>query len=205
MRQTDYANIMPDTSPKPSHPLDTLLKGVVMPFSYLNPFSTHQENVGARRKLIKSFKAKANAKRRPTEKFADWLTGRFGTVTFLILNAIWFFVWIVINTGLVPVVKPFDPFPFGLLTMVVSLEAIFLAIIVLISQNREAHIAELREEIELQIDTITETELTKLINLMVKLMEKQGINVNDDPQLKQMLRPVDSEALERNLEKELGN
>lgn len=197
---------MPDSPQKPAPSLkDALFKGIITPFSYLNPFAPHLENVSARRKLIKTFKAKANAKRTPAEKFADWLTARFGSVLFLSLNALWFAVWIGINTGLVPGVEPFDPFPFGLLTMVVSLEAIFLAIIVLISQNREARVAELREEIELQIDTITETEMTKLINLVVKLMEKQGINVDDDPQLKQMLRPIDNEALERNLEEELGN
>jgi uncharacterized membrane protein len=197
---------MPDSPQKPAPSLkDALFKGIITPFSYLNPFAPHTENVSARRKLIKTFKAKANAKRTPAEKFADWLTARFGSVLFLSLNALWFAVWIGINTGLVPGVEPFDPFPFGLLTMVVSLEAIFLAIIVLISQNREARVAELREEIELQIDTITETEMTKLINLVVKLMEKQGINVDDDPQLKQMLRPIDNEALERNLEEELGN
>lgn len=178
---------------------------LVNPFTYLSPLSSPQENVKTRRKLIKSFKAKANAKRTPAEKFADWLTAKFGSVTFLVLNAIWFIVWILINTDKVPGITPFDPYPFGFLTMVVSLEAIFLAIIVLISQNREARVDELREEIELQINTLAETELTKLISLMVQLMEKQGIKVDDDPQIKKMLRPMDNAALERALEKELEN
>src|SRR5687768_109734 len=133
----------------------------------LNPKLSHQDNVESRRRVIKSFKAKADAKRTPAEKFADWLTTKFGSVTFLAVNALWFVTWILINTGKVPVIAPFDPYPFGFLTMVVSLEAIFLAIIVLISQNREARIGELREEIELQISTISESELTKLIGLMV--------------------------------------
>jgi len=189
----------------PAQPKPSPLMGVLNSFSYLNPFAPHQENVKSRRQFIKSFKAKADAKRTPAEKFADWLTAKFGSVWFLALNALWFFVWILINTGLVPGVEPFDPFPFGLLTMVVSLEAIFLAIVVLISQNREARIGELREEIELQIDTITETEMTKLINLMVMLMEKEGIKVDNDPELKRMLKPTDNNALERSLEKELGS
>lgn len=169
----------------------------------ITPHASHQENYNNRRRVIKSFKAKANAKRSPAEKFADWLTSKFGSVVFLSLNAIWFLVWILINTGLIPGVEPFDEFPFGLLTMVVSLEAIFLAIIVLISQNREARIGELREEIELQISTISETEITKLIHLIKILLEKQGVKVDEDPELQKMLKPINNEALERRLEEEL--
>lgn len=173
--------------------------------SAVTPHLSHQENLKSRRSVIKSFKAKANAKRSPSEKFADMLTTKFGSVGFLSLNALWFAIWISINTGLVPGVEPFDPFPFGLLTMVVSLEAIFLAIIVLISQNREARIAELREEIDLQINTITESEITKLIHCLTLLLKKQGISLEDDPELQKMLKPIDNEALQRQLEKELDN
>ena len=87
--------------------------------------------------------------------------------------------------------------------MIVSLEAICLALIVLISQNREARIAELREEVDLQINTITENELTKAIYLMTILMEKNGINIDDDPELKEMLLPVRSEEIERHLLEQL--
>lgn len=172
-------------------------------FSVMNPFMSHQDNLKSRRKAIKSFKAKANANRSNSEKFADLLTAKFGSVAFLSLNALWFIVWITINTGMIPAIEPFDPFPFGLLTMVVSLEAIFLAIIVLISQNREARINELREEIDLQINTITESEITKLIHCLTLLLEKQGISLKDDPELQQMLKPINNEALQRQLEKEL--
>ena len=174
------------------------------PLNVLTPLLPHEETVQRRRRAIKSFKAKADAKRTPVEKFADFLTAKFGTVTFLALNFIWFTVWILINTGKIPSVEMFDPFPFGLLTMIVSLEAIGLAIIVLISQNREARISELREEIELQLNTISETEVTKLINLMALLLEKQGFKIDDDPELKKMLKPIDSAELARQLENELA-
>lgn len=173
------------------------------PLNVLAPLLSHQDSVQKRRKVIKSFKAKADAKRSTTEKFADLLTAKFGTVAFLTLNIIWFIGWIVINTGHVPSIEVFDPFPFGLLTMIVSLEAIGLAIIVLISQNREARVNELREEIELQLSTIAEGELTKLINLTILLLEKEGVSITDDPELKKMLRPIDSAELERRLEQEL--
>jgi uncharacterized membrane protein len=173
------------------------------PLNVLSPLLSHQETVQRRRKAIKSFKAKADAKRTATEKFADLLTAKFGTITFLALNFIWFTVWITINTGNFFGVREFDPFPFGLLTMIVSLEAIGLAIVVLISQNREARISELREEIELQLNTVSEGEVTKLINLMALLLEKQGVDISNDPELKRMLKPMDSAEMIRQLEEEL--
>lgn len=173
------------------------------PLNPLNILQPHQETVRSRRKAIRSFKAKADAKRIATEKFADLLTVKFGTVTFLTLNFVWFIAWILINTGKIPGIEPFDPFPFGLLTMIVSLEAIGLAIIVLISQNREARVSELREEIELQLNTISEGEVTKLIGLMAILLEKQGVNIQDDPELKKMLKPIDAAEMISQLEQEL--
>ena len=162
----------------------------------------HEIQTKHHRLVIQSFRAKADAKRTLSDKFADALTAKFGTVVFLGLNALWFLVWIVINTGLVPGVEPFDPFPFGLLTMIVSLEAIFLAIIVLISQNRAAKIAELREEVDLQINSIAETEISKTIVLLGLLLEKNGIKI-DDPDIADMARPIRSSDIQRMLEKQL--
>lgn len=155
--------------------------------------------------MAQSFKAKADAKRSATEKFADWMTRHFGSIVFLTLNALWFGVWVLVNTGVLPIIKPFDPFPFGLLTMIVSLEAIFLAIIVLISQNREAKIADVREELDLQINMMSEEEISKIIELLVKLLEKQGVSVADDPQIQKMIKPSSGADIERKLEKELDS
>jgi len=163
---------------------------------------THEIQTKRHRLVVQSFKAKADARRTLSDRFADKLTAKFGTVVFLGLNALWFFVWIVINMGLVPGVEPFDPFPFGLLTMIVSLEAIFLAIIVLISQNRAAKIAELREEVDLQINSIAETEISKTIVLLGLLLEKNGIKI-DDPDIADMARPIRSSDIQRMLEKQL--
>jgi len=152
---------------------------------------------------IKSIKAKANLKRNWIEKIADLLTQRFGTVLFLSLNVIWFIAWLLINLGLISGVKPFDPFPFGLLTMIVSLEAIFLAIIVLISQNREEKITDLREEINLQIGIYSERELSKVLELMVLLLKKNNIDVSEDKQIQRMLKPFDMNRVEKVLEEQV--
>lgn len=153
--------------------------------------------------LIKSFQAQANANRTLPEKIADVITAKSGSMAFLFLNVIWFSVWIVINLGWIPSIEPFDPFPFGLLTMVVSLEAIILAIVVLISQNRAGSIADVRGESDLQMDTITEHELTKLLQMVATLQEKQGIDTSKDEELQEMLKPIDIQKIESEMEKEM--
>jgi uncharacterized membrane protein len=153
--------------------------------------------------IRRSLKARANAKRSLVERWADHLTIGFGSMVFLVVNCLWFAVWIVINLGLIPGLPAFDPFPFGLLTMVVSLEAIILAIIVLISQNRAARIADLREEVALQVEEISEQEVTKLLKLMVMLLEKQGVDLSLDQELRAMLQTTDTEKLTEALEKEV--
>ncbi len=164
-----------------------------------------QRRFKSRKRTIESFEAHANIDRSITEKLADFLTSRLGSMGFLILNAIWFSSWIVINTGNIPGIHIFDPFPFGLLTMIVSLEAIFLAIIVLISQNRAAKIDDLRDEIDLYINTIAEEEITKSIELLILLLKKHNIDVSKDPELKQMLEPTDKADIQKRLEQQIGS
>ena len=153
---------------------------------------------------IKSVKGRADQRRRLSERIADVLTLGFGSMAFLVINVVWFIVWIVINVGLIPGIEPFDPFPFGFLTMVVSLEAIALAIIVLMSQNRAAKIADLREEVDLEIDRMAEAELTKLLQIVTKIAERQGIDLSRDHELREMVQPADHEKIEAALEQEVG-
>lgn len=158
---------------------------------------------GARQEIVTSLKRKENAKRGWQAKLADWSTARFGTMTFLLINVFWFALWIALNTRVFPGVEPFDEYPFSFLTMVVSLEAIILAIIVLISQNREERIATLRQEVDLQINLQTEKELTKLMEMVVILLEMQGIDVEEDEELRAMLVPTSAEKIEEAIEKEI--
>ena len=97
------------------------------------------------------------------DKVADFLTEQFGTLWFLLFNAAFFLGWIEWNLGWfgLPI---FDPFPFSLLTMAVSLEAIFLAIIVLISQNRQSKIADIRQQIDFEVDVRAEAEINKILH-----------------------------------------
>ncbi len=155
------------------------------------------------RKIFRSIKAKANARRTFMERVADNMTAIFGSGTFLTLNFIFFLVWIILNVNLIGSIPAFDPFPFMLLTTIVSLEAIFLSIFVLIAQNRTSKVDDLREEIHLQLNIISEREITKLIKMMSILLEKQGVDLSGDPELKKMLKPVNEEEIEKRLEKEI--
>ena len=95
------------------------------------------------------------------QRIADWIAWFSGSMLFLIINGLWFFVWIAINT--LPLGLPqFDPFPFGLLTMIVSLEAIFLSCFVLISQTRQAAKDKIRADIEYDVNIKAELEVTHL-------------------------------------------
>ena len=132
------------------------------------------------------------------ERFVDRLNQYASSTPFLVAHAMWFGVWIAWNTGLLGL-KKFDPFPFGLLTMVVSLEAIFLSIFVLMAQQRESAIAELREELGLQVSLRVEQEVTKTLQLVAGLYTRMGHRVSDDPELHHMLQPLDVRGIERDL------
>lgn len=163
----------------------------------------HKKLVNVQREKIKSFKAKLDAKRSLSERLADFLTSAFGTISFLALNIVWFVIWLVVNTGLLPGVPVFDPFPFGLLTTIVSLEAICLAIIVLISQNRAAHVDDLREEIDLQINLRTEEEVTKTLIILDQIHDHLGLPPEDDAELIMMKKKTDLTAIEEELTEEM--
>jgi len=164
---------------------------------------SNSNNFHSSRHLIQSLKAKADAKRTFIEKLADALTELFGGVPFLAFNAVWFLVWIALNVEVIPEIKPFDPFPFGLLTMIVSLEAIFLSIIVLISQNREEQINDLRAEMDLQLDIISERRSEKIMDVLVQLCEKNGIKVSRDESVQEAMGTTDVNKIEQTLEKQI--
>jgi len=165
--------------------------------------SNFELKLRSRSKVIESFEAKVNSNRILSEKIADFLTSKFGSMSFLIVNASLFVFWILINSGKIASIKQFDPYPFGMLTTIVSLEAIFLSIIVLMAQNRASKIDDIRDEISLQLTTIAEEEITKTIQLLVMILKKQGIDLGKDGELREMLEPTDTNKIEEELEKQM--
>ena len=149
-----------------------------------------------------ALKAKHAAARGPIEAAADTLNDLASSPPFLVLHLLWFLVWIPWNMGWLGL-RPFDPFPFGLLTMVVSLEAIFLSIFVLMAQKRESAIAELREELALQVNLRIEEEVTKSLQLVAGLYTRLGYRIAEDPELLDMIQPLDVASIEKDLAREI--
>lgn len=150
------------------------------------------------------FSAEMNRRRTVSERIADFLTDSFGTIAFFTLNAVLFLAWIIVNSNAISGFTPFDPYPYGMLTMVVSLEAIFLSVIVLISQNRAAKIADLREELDFQVNVTAEQEITQILKMIERIEKKllvKELNGSDLSRMKEVLDLVD---LEKSVVKELG-
>jgi len=121
---------------------------------------------------------------------ADRIAHFAGSALFLAMHVVWFAAWIAINVS--PGIGHFDPFPFTFLTLVVSLEAIFLSSFILISQKRAALISERRNQLDLQINLLTEQENTRMLKVLGAIAAKLGVSVSDDPStevLEQATRP----------------
>jgi len=96
------------------------------------------------------------------QKAADWIAAASGSIPFLMLHCLGFAGWIAVNLGLIPGVEIFDPYPFGLLTMAVSLEAIILSVFVLLSQNRQVAKDRVRSDVEYDVNLKAEMEIAHL-------------------------------------------
>ena len=107
----------------------------------------------------------------PLQKVADWIAWFSGSMPFLMINGGWFVIWIVLNTLVLGGAAAFDPYPFGLLTMIVSLEAIFLSCFVLVSQNRQAEKDRVRADIEYEVNIKAELEIAHLHEKTDRLYE----------------------------------
>ncbi len=131
-------------------------------------------------------------RRSRVEQLSDRITVVVASGPVLVFHVIWFVVWIIANTHLFAGVKPFDPFPFPLLTMTVSLEAIFLALFVLASQNRLASHSEKRAHLDLQIDMLAEREMTAILQLLDDLTTHLKVKVTVTPdQIRELIHKTD--------------
>jgi uncharacterized membrane protein len=152
---------------------------------------------------FRAIKAQHSSNRSRMEILADRMIGFASSTPFLALHAVGFIAWIWWNlpkSGL----PTFDPYPYGMLTTIVSLEAIFLSIFVLMTQSRESKIGELREELTLQVNLRMEEEITKTLHLVAGLYSRLGLQLADDPELKAMLEPLDPRRIESDLTEQIN-
>jgi len=151
-------------------------------------------------RTIVHMRMKAARQRSISQRIADVVTSFSGTMIFVYIHIIWFSIWILLNSGLLGM-APFDPFPYGLLTMIVSLEAIFLSTFVLISQNRMGELSEQRADLDLHIDLLTEYELTRVLQMLRAIQEKMGIADEEDEELSDLEMETKPEAVLAEIER----
>jgi uncharacterized membrane protein len=137
-----------------------------------------QHNIDAIAKL----EHEALDRRSPTERISDAIAKLVGKIGFLLAHLLLIFGWSLVNLHVIPGVKAFDPFPFGVLALVVSSESVFLTIFVLISQSRMARQSERRAHLDLQVSMLSEQELTTMLQMLQKLCQHVGVNVDSSQQ-----------------------
>lgn len=109
------------------------------------------------------------------ERLGDRAVAIAGRGWVAVLHLVWFVTWMVVNTGAVSSFEPFDPYPFNFLTMVVSLEAIFVTLAVLNNQNRMTYQADRRAHLDLQVNLLAEQESTATLRLLQRIAERLGV------------------------------
>ena len=120
----------------------------------------------------------ASQRRELEDRIAGSITDFAGSMPFVYIHTAWFAVWVAVNAGLLLAmgfgIVPFDPFPFGLLTLIVSLEAIYLSTFVMIAQNRQSAVADARAKADYAVNVHAEAEIAKLLHLVQALMAHQA-------------------------------
>ncbi len=140
----------------------------------------------------------AREERTSTDRVADAIAGFCGSMTFVWVHVAWFGGWIIFN--LLPGINHIDPFPFTFLTLVVSLEAIFLSTFILISQNHDSKLSEKRNHLDLQINLLAEQENTKMLGLLQQIAAKVGAVAALDEDAKALQEATNPEKLVRQID-----
>jgi uncharacterized membrane protein len=148
---------------------------------------------------VSALEAAEHRKATAGDRIADMITNFSGSMTFVWLNVLSITVWMVGNLAL-PQPRRFDPFPFSLLTLVLSVEAIFLAIFILISQNRAARISDKRSHLDLQLNLLSEQENTKMLLMLEQIGNAVGAKIGSISEVKVLEQPTKPEALSEQID-----
>jgi len=148
--------------------------------------------------VVSKLEAAAREQRTRTDRMAESIANFCGSMTFVWVHVFWFGGWLLVN--LLPGVRHIDPFPFTFLTLVVSLEAIFLSTFILISQNHDTRITERRNHLDLQINLLSEQENTRMLAMLSAIAAKLGAELPDDPHLEALKQQTEPEKLVAQIE-----
>jgi uncharacterized membrane protein len=130
---------------------------------------------------------------------ARFLIQIFGNAWFLNANILFISVWIILNLGLVPGVPPFDPYPFSLLMMIAAFSTMLLAIVVLINQNQQGSMEDVRQRIDFEVNVRAEREITKILTMLDELNANMGL-FKADRELDKMKEKLDIAEIKQDIE-----
>jgi uncharacterized membrane protein len=160
-----------------------------------------EENIRAVRQLQERVARRRSAIERLSDAIAS-LAARDGVI---VAHALWFVAWIAANAKLVRFIRPFDPFPFTLLTTLVSLEAIFLTLFVLASQNRLTQEADRRAHLDLQVNLLSEQEMTVVLRMLKEVCDHFALhNTTSSDTFQELVRRTDLNDLAERLDSQLS-
>lgn len=157
--------------------------------------ATLRRNIAA----LREDRQKAERSRTLGERIADRVTAFAGSMYSVLFHFLLYGGWLVYNSGVFPV-EPFDPYPFVMLAMTASVEAIFLTTFVLISQNRNALIQERREDLGLHVSLLTEHEITRLAQLVDVIADRLGVDEGEKPELGEIKKEVAPAAVLKSID-----
>jgi uncharacterized membrane protein len=148
---------------------------------------------------IQALEAAEHSKASTADRLADAITAFAGSVAFVWVTILLIGGWIAWNVGS-PAHERIDPFPFPLLTLVLSIEAIFLSIFILMSQNRAARVSDKRSHLDLQLNLLSEQENTKMLLMLERIGEAVGVETLGDPDIDVLVQATEPEALSRQID-----
>ena len=165
--------------------------------------ATVPETAARNIETIANLERRALHDRSRLDRFTDAVTSSAGSPLFIVGHAVWFGGWIAVNLMRD---RPFDPYPFGLLMLAVSLEAIFLSAAVLMTQNRMQRQADKRAHLDLQVNLLAEQELTAILQMLQGLCRRLDVKVEGpDDRVEQLTEDTDIRTLALALERELAD
>ena len=165
------------------------------------PAEVAQQNI----RTVAELQRQLEKKRSAGERVSGRLVLVFGSMPFVVFHLALFAAWFAVNLGWVPGVRPFDPFPFGILTLLVSSEGVFLAMFILIASNRLSRESDARAHLELQLSMLAEAEVTKVLTVLRDLSLKLGHDPHlGDAELADLAEPTDLPAIADTLQREIG-
>lgn len=143
-------------------------------------------------------------RRSPSERFVDRVGLFAGSLPFVLFHLVLLLVWLLINGGGIRILRPFDPYPFSLLGMIVAVEAVILSSFILMRQNRMMRRGELRDHLNLQVDLLAEKEITKVLQMVRSISVHLGLKeIIGDQEAHELSQATSVESLSRTLEDRL--